>query len=238
MSNKTVVIMQPGYLPWLGFFELMSQSDVFVVYDNVQYDKNGWRNRNRIKTPKGPAWLTVPVTLPNGLNTKINEVRTAEEPWAQKHIRLIESHYQKAPFFKEYWPPIKKSLEFHHNKKDNSLLEVNMNLIKCLANILGLKKDIILASQLNVSEPDKLKRLVTMVKNLGGDRFYEPAGGKSYIGAKEISEFSKAGIKFEFQDYQHPTHRQLHGEFTPNLSVIDLVFNEGPKSLDIITGRI
>lgn len=230
--EKTVVVMQPGYLPWLGFFELLWQSDVFVVYDNVQYDKNGWRNRNRIKTANGPMWLTVPVSLPNGLSTKIYEARIDNsQRWQKKHIASIEQNYRKARYFSDYFPPIKELLE----QKWESLLELNLKLITRLANLLGIQREIHLASELEIQDDDKIKRLVKITSLFGGTRFYEPAGGKAYFNESSIQKFKDAGIGVEFQNYRHPIYAQLYGNFIPNLSVVDLILNHGPQSLKIIT---
>ena len=229
--QKTVVIMQPGYIPWLGFFELLAQSDVFVLYDNVQYDKNGWRNRNRIKTPNGPLWLTVPVTLPNGLKTKINEARIVQDGWRKKHIGSIAQFYRQAPFLKEYFPEFKDLLE----QKWETLIDLDIAAIKLFQKWLGNSSEIVRASDLGIDEADKVERLINIVRHLGGNRFYEPAGGATYIKEAELKRFQEAGIQFEFQRYIHPTYRQLHGEFTPCLSILDLLLNEGPESSKILT---
>lgn len=231
--KKTVVVMQPGYLPWLGFFELLAQSDIFVLYDNVQYDKNGWRNRNRIKTPNGPLYLTVPVTLPNGLATKINEAKIADNKWQKKHLGSIEQFYRKAPFFEKYFPMIKEMI----NGPFDNLLSLDAALIVTISSFMGMEKEIIPASSLNINEPDRVKRLIEIVKALGGNRFYEAAGGKTYLGEPEVRLFREHGIDLEFQNYQHPVYRQLHGEFIPCLSTLDLLFNEGPESGKILSGK-
>lgn len=236
MAAKTVVIMQPGYLPWLGFFELLWQSDIFVIYDEVQYDKNGWRNRNRIKTANGPIWLTVPVTLPNGLETKIKEARIVnDQPWQKKHASAIEQNYRKAPCFRYFGTYLPEILKIYEQKWEK-LLDLDLALIKIQMEMLGLKREMILSSELSIpKEEEKVGRLIKIVKELGGDRFYEPAGGKNYLDEPEIARFRDAGIEFEFQNYQHPVYRQLYGEFVPCLSAIDLLLNEGPESLKILT---
>jgi len=224
----TVVIMQPGYLPWLGFFELMYKSDIFVIYDNVQYDKNSWRNRNRIKTLRGVQWLTVPV-LSSGKplikDTKIDN----KQDWRRKHLKSIKINYRKAPFLKKYIGLFEDMLA----KEWEFLLDLDMAFINEISKTLGLRKKLIYASELNVTEKDKIKRLIGICQLLKADIFYEPAGGKNYLAGEE-KKFEGAGIKLIFQNYKHPVYSQLHGDFVPNLSIIDLLFNEGPKSLDII----
>jgi len=225
------VIMQPGYLPWLGFFELMSKSDIFIIYDNVQYDKNGWRNRNQIKTPNGPQWLTVPVLIKN--KPKINEVKIDNrQNWNKKHLKALELNYKKTSFFDKYYENFEKILL----KKWERLLDLDMALIRELNKALGLKKEIKLASSIKINASDKVERLIKICKHFKVNTFYEPAGGKNYLEPKK-GEFKKEGIKLIFQNYKHPIYKQLYGEFIPNLSVIDLLFNEGKNSLKIITNQ-
>ena len=227
----TAAIMQPGYLPWLGFIDLLWQSDVFVVLDNVQYDRDGWRNRNRIKTSNGIAWLTVPVSLPGGLETRINQVKIARDgKWQKKHLETIRQNYSKAEFFDEYFPPICETIQRNYEY----LVELDMAFVEKLCELLTIKRKIVYASLLDVEVDNKIERLIEITKAVGCNRFYEPAGGKGYIGESEINRFSARGFVLEFQDYRHPAYRQLHGEFVPYLSVVDLLLNDGPRSLDII----
>lgn len=223
----TVAIMQPGYLPWMGFFELIHRSDVFVVYDNVQYDKNGWRNRNSIKTAQGPQWLTVPVHSKG--KPLIREIKIDNsKDWSQGHLRALELNYCKAPYFRKYFSPIKRIL----TEKWQLLIDLDMALIKFLAGELGLKKEMIFSSQLAVKN-DRVGRLVDICKKCGADTFYEPAGGKTYL-ASEQGRFEGEGIKLVFQNFRCPEYSQQFGKFIPDLSVVDLLFNEGEKSLNYI----
>ena len=142
---KIVGILQPGYLPWLGFFEQMLRSDLFVIYDDVQYDKHGWRNRNRVKGPQGPVWLTVPVRL-KGLNKPaINEVLIdqVQGRWAAKQCATLSQLYGKAPFFAEYYPRLEETLQQPWEK----IVDLDLALIRLLAGWLGLTTDIVLSSQ-------------------------------------------------------------------------------------------
>src|SRR3990170_4148201 len=193
-------ILQPGYLPWLGFFEQMYKSDVFVIYDDVQYDKQGWRNRNRIKTANGVQWLTVPVLVKFEDNHLVNEIK----------IDNFEEAYSK---------------EWEY------LVDIDIYFILKLAECLGMgDKKIIKSSTLSVTG-DRIERLVNICKLYNADIFYEGAAGKNYI---DDSHFAKNGIKVEYQDYKHPVYNQLHGDFVPYLSVIDILFNNGDKSLLIL----
>lgn len=229
---KTIVILQPGYLPWQGFFEQLDRADVFVLFDNVQYDRS-WRNRNRIKTAyeiNGThwQWLTVPVKA-HGLPS-IKEVRIADHKWPKRHIGIIENNYGKAKFFANYFPEIVSTLT---NDRFDFLVDLDYTLIKLISKWLGINSDkIVLSSKLNLELPQgKTEKNVAICKALGATRFYEAAAGINFF---DSGKFTKAGIELVYQDYKHPTYTQLHGQFISHLSVIDLIFNEGPKSLEII----
>jgi hypothetical protein len=228
---KTVAIIQPGYLPWLGFFELMASSDVFIIYDDVQFDKHGWRNRNRIKTPQGPQWLTVPV-LTKGKNwPKNNQILVNGDGWKKKHLKSIEQNYCKAQFFNDFFPVVAKGLSM-----DSALvLDYSIFFIRAIAEFLGIKKELLLSSKLGIDGIDKAQRLLNVCKHFNATHYYNGAAG---IKLYKKEDFLQQGLVLEFQDYRHPVYRQLHGDFIPYLSVIDLIFNEGPASLDIImSGR-
>lgn len=221
-------ILQPGYLPWLGFFEQIYRSDMFVFYDDVQYDKNGWRNRNRIRTASGVQWLTVPVLLKNESKQIIKDVKiNNQENWRKKHLTSIRTNYSKGEYFNDYFPLLEKI----YAREWNYLIDLNMELVYVLCDMLGLKKPFKFSSELDV-EGDKNSRLVNICNKLGANKFYEGQTGKEYI---NMDVFKSAGIEVEFQNYKHPEYSQLYGDFIPYLSVIDLLFNEGSQSLEIIT---
>ena len=224
-----IAILQPGYLPWLGFFEQMHKSDIFVIYDDVQYDKDSWRNRNRIKTPQGTQWLTVPVRINFEELPLINEVKIDNaKDWKKKHLFSIRQNYSKAPFFKKYI----NIFEEGYARTWDYLIDVDLYFINKLAESLDMKdKKIIMSSALNV-KGNRMDRLLNLCKKFGADTFYEGAAGRNYI---DDEYFAKNGIKVEYQDYRHPVYTQLYGVFMPYLSVIDLLFNNGGETLSILT---
>lgn len=221
-------ILQPGYLPWLGFFEQLYRSDVFVIYDDVQYDKHGWRNRNRIKTQRGAQWLTVPVEMKFEEHPVIREVRIDNRRnWRKKHLESIRQNYSKAGFFEEYISLFEKAyaLEWEY------LVDLDMHFIEEISVLLGLDTGKIhQSSKLGVSG-GRTERLIKICHKLGTDTFYEGSAGRNYI---DEEEFAAAGIKVEYQNYNHPVYDQLYGEFVSHLSVIDLLFNHGGDSLPIL----
>jgi len=224
-------ILQPGYLPWLGFFEQLYRSDVFVIYDDVQYDKQGWRNRNRIKTAHGIQWLTVPVHVRLNEFPLINQIEIDKwMNWRSKHLSSVSQNYSKTAFFKKYIDIFRVI----YAQEWEYLIDINMAFILKLADCLGMKdKKIILSSTLNV-EGDRLERLVKICKKLNADTFYQGSGGRSYM---DEDYFLKNDIKIQYQDYLHPSYNQLYGEFIPYLSVIDLLFNHGEDSLNILINK-
>lgn len=223
-------ILQPGYLPWLGFFEQIYKSDVFVIYDDVQYDKGGWRNRNRIKTPSGVLWLSVPVLFNLSEAPLITEIKIDNKVnWRKKHLTSIRQNYAKSKYFNDYI----MFFEDAYAREWEFLIDLDMFLISGLNKNLGIEdKEIVRSSTLNI-RGDRIERLINLCKSFGADTFYEGISGKHYI---EEELFQQNGISIEYQDYQHPVYRQLYGEFVPYLSVIDLLFNHGKESLAIITG--
>jgi hypothetical protein len=219
--------MQPTYLPWMGYFELMMKSDTFVFFDDVQFEPKSWHQRNRVKGPNGELWLTVPVLTKGERFQKINEAQIDNmKQWERKHLSSIEFNYLKAPFFDSYISPLREI----YSKKWTRLVDVNLALISFLMRQLGITTPTIRSSELRV-ESDRNRRIIDICKKLGAKELYDAEGARSLL---NLEMFEKEGIRLTFQNYQHPTYSQLYGDFVPYLSVIDLLFNEGPKSLDIV----
>lgn len=222
-SDTTVVVLQPGYLPWLGFFDQLNRADVFVYYDDVQYDKHGWRNRNRIKTQDGPLWLTVPVRhagcgFPRILDVAI-DCRT---PWARKHLASIRQAYARAPFLARYLPELEELLE----RRWDLLVELDIASAGVMAQWFGLRRRIERSSLLGVAG-DRSERLVNICRHLGASKYISGDAAQSYL---DVGLFERHGIRVEWQRYVHPTYPQLHGEFVPYLSALDLLFNCGAQA--------
>lgn len=228
---KRAVILQPGYLPWLGFFQQMSRADVFVYLDDVQYTKSDWRNRNRIKTKDGTQWLTVPVSFQFGqriLEVTINHA----SPWARRQVQALHSWYQRAPFFERYIAEFSAIL----NKRHVRLVDLDLELTAWLQAELGLHVPTLRSSELGVTATDRQLRLIEICRSFGCDTFYEGKAGMNYM---DTALFQAHQVTVEFQDYAHPRYRQLWTReqgFISHLSIIDLLFNHGPQSLMILTG--
>jgi len=220
-----ISIRQPGYFPYLGFFKKIQFCDIFVYLDDVQYERGDWDNRNKIKTSDGSMRLTVPVYNKSG--QKLNEVQISYDTnWNIKHIKAIELNYQKTPYFSNYWDPIKKILE----KKWSKLIDLNLALIEFINQELNITTKIIRSSNLKIDSVSS-QRLVDICKKLDSTTYLSGEMGVDYLD-EEI--FQKENIKVIYEKFEHPTYSQNHGSFIPNLSIIDLLFNEGEKSKDIL----
>ena len=226
---STAVVLQPGYLPWLGFFDQLHRSDIFVYYDDVQYDKHGWRNRNRIKTQTGPLWLTVPVRhrgegLPRIVDVEID----ARIPWARKHVASIRQAYARAPFVARYLPALEEVLE----RKWERLVDLDIACAALIAQWFGLRRRVERSSTLGI-EGSRSERLVNICEYFGATTYLSGDAAKGYL---DVELFTQHGIQVEWQRYVHPAYPQLHGEFVPYLSALDLLLNCGDEASLIAFG--
>jgi len=224
-----IAIHQPQYLPWLGYFDKMGQADVFCYLNNVQYKKNEWQNRNRIKTVQGWQWLTVPVGY--RFPQKINEVEVNDNvKWERKHLQAFMTNYRKAPFYEAYIDRFENA----YAKRYERLSELNIHLIEMLRDILGLgQKPTLMASELSLSS-EPTQRLIDICRAAGGDTYLAGRDGARYM---DLDRFADSGIRVVFQDYHHPVYPQLFGSFVSHLSVVDLLFNCGPESMEILSAQ-
>ena len=225
---KTASIMQPTYLPWLGYFDLTNRSDIFVFLDTVQLDKRSWQQRNRIKTPNSEIMLTVPVLTKGRFNQEIRDVEIdVSQRFEKKHFNSIQLNYKNSKYYKLYIG----ELEEIFFGKISGLANLNIRLIKWLSSKIGIKTKFISSSELDVSG-SKTELLINICMKINANHYLSPIGSKGYIEKNNL--FTNSGIQLSYQNYQHPTYNQLFGDFIPYLSVIDLLFNEGEKSLEII----
>ncbi len=230
MSRKprTCVVLQPGYLPWLGFFEQMYRADEFVFLDDVQFDKHGWRNRNRIKGPAGPQWLTVPVRVSGLAQPTIREVEIdpTQARWPAKHLQALRTNYAPCPFFDWLYPEIETVL----TQPWMHIAELDIELVARLCEKLGIQRQCHRSSVLGVGN-DRCERLIEICRKLDCSHYYSGAAAREYM---DLAAFADADITVEFQDYAHPVYPQRYGSFISHLSIVDLLFNCGPKSLGIL----
>lgn len=225
----TIAIHQPEHLPYFGFFNKMSKVDTFVILDDVQFLKNTFQNRNRIKTSNKEQWLTVPIKLEHHTQ-KINEIKIDNSKnWQKKNLLTIQYNYQKAPFYNNYYPEFEKI----YTTQENHLVNLNLNIIRFFMKHFNIKANLILSSSLNINT-QKTQRLIDICKKLSGTTYLSGTGTKDYM---DESFFPKNNIEIEFNHFTHPTYQQLYPPFEPYMSVLDLLMNCGPSSEKIIKGE-
>lgn len=219
-----VVILQPSYIPWRGVFDQIQRADLFVFYDDVQYDKRGWRNRNQIKAPRGKQWLTIPV-YSRGAQTQnipINQIRIVwDEPWNETHLKAIFHSYGKAPYFSRY----QSLLETFYGRHDEFLADFTIDFTIALARELGNTKTRFLrSSEIDGIDGHKTDRLIQILQAVGATHYISGPSASDYI---EEEKFVAAGIPFEYMEYNYPEYPQLYPPFDPYVSILDLLFMTG-----------
>ena len=228
-----IAIAQPTYLPWLGYFDLIDQVDKFVLLDTVQFEKQSWQQRNRIKAPTGLEWLTVPVKIRGRSTQIIEEVEIAEPEFCKRHLNLVRAHYRTANYFKEFFPQFSGILEASCG---GWLAVLNFRLIEWLMASLGITVPLVLSSTLKVAGKRSALNLA-ICERLCATQYYSAIGSAVYL-LSDVDLFTRQGVEVCFQNYAHPEYRQLFPPFCPYASVLDLLFNEGPRSPEIIrSGR-
>jgi len=222
-----VGIHQLHYLPWLRYFEKIARSDVFIVLDNIQYNKNGWQNRNRIKAGDGALLLTIPVLECFGQNLDAVRIDNAA-PWRRKHLRSIRQSYAKAPFWAEHAAFIDEV----YARDWEFLNDLNRHMLGYFTEALGIPTRIVYASALDVPGI-ATERLVNLIRAVGGNRYY--CGAHAHDAYLDAALLDAAGIGLELQEWRAPVYAQGRGGFVPDLSILDLLLNCGPDSLRILT---
>jgi len=226
------VILQPSYIPWRGTFHQIDKADVFVFYDDVQYDKHGWRNRNRIKTHQGSQWLTIPV-LAGGApiqHTPINRVQIDHrQPWNRKHWMTLTQSYCRSPYFAQYAP----LLEPYYQKPPELLADFTIEMTITLARTLGIQHTRFLRSSSLEVTGSKTERLIQILTDLGADHYISGPSARDYLDEAQVE---KAGISLEYMEYNYPPYEQLYPPYDPQVSILDLLFMTGPEALAFIRG--
>jgi hypothetical protein len=223
----SVVIHQPDFAPWLGFFDRLLDADVFVVLDDAQFLRRGWHHRDKIKTRRGPDWLTLSVEkCPR--ETPIDRVRLwpARDEWVSAALALLTENYREAAHFAAVFPRIRALFETPFER----LIEINLAFLDLAYEMLDLKTKVRFASEFGVTAA-RSRRLVDLVKAAGGNRYLSGTGALDYL---DFDLFRASGIEVEVQTFAHPIYPQLHGDFAPGLSCLDLFFNCGPDSARIL----
>lgn len=226
--------MQPAYIPWLGYFDRISKSDIHVILDDVAMDKNSktkFTNRNKIRTPTGWSWLTVPLqSVSRSDEILINNLQIAPESnWSEKHWKSIKSNYSRSPYFLNY----AKFFEYFYQRNWRLLNPMLMNSTLYLLRELGIKTECVLSSELS-PESKKADLILELCTKIGASTYLSGPFGRDYL---DENAFEEAGVELRYHDYIHPVYTQTFERFEPYMSILDLLFNHGEKSLEILTSQ-
>jgi WbqC-like protein family len=221
---KRVAIVQSNYIPWKGYFDLIAAVDEFVLYDDVQYTRRDWRNRNKIKTPQGLRWLTIPVEVKGKYNQKICETRVSDASWAESHWRILAHTYRKAAHFADY---ARRLETLYCTMREPFLSRINRIFLEEICQMLGIRTRISWSMDYPVCE-GRTERLVGICKASGADHYLSGPSAKDYI---ERDLFTEAGITLEYMDYSgYSGYSQLWDGFEHGVTILDLLFNTGAEA--------
>jgi len=225
VSAKSVAIVQSNYIPWKGYFDLINSVNEFILYDDAQYTRRDWRNRNLIKTRDGLKWLTIPVDVKGKFMQKINETRVSESGWTRKHWAMISHNYAKAPYFSHY----RGLFEDLYAKavQERLLSRINYQLIRAVCDVLGVRTTISWSSDYALREGQNERR-IGLCKSARATKYLSGPSAKEYLDERK---FKAAGVSVAWMDYsEYPAYPQLFGPFEHGVTVLDLIFNTGPHA--------
>lgn len=231
--SETVFVMhQPNYLPWLGFFYKMAHTDVFVYLDDVQVPRGqSYANRNQVKTPQGVTWLTVPLSIPSGQEGKAlyTEVSFADESWKKDHLKTLKFNYARSGHFDEVFEMYREIVE-----PASDFVDMNIALVEAFAEYLSIDTEGIRQSDLGEGFGQKNQLIIELADEISANVYLSGTGGGETYNDPEL--LAEHGIELRYSDFEHPTYEQLWDEFEPHLSIVDLLFNHGPESREILLG--
>lgn len=220
---KKIAIIQSNYIPWKGYFDMINMVDEFILYDDAQYTKNDWRNRNKIKTIIGIEWITIPVKQEK-LQQKIKDTKISFKDWKKKHIKTIFTNYSKSKYFKEYKDFFE---DLYYKCNEDFLSEINFKFISEINKLLDIKTNIRFSNEF-ILEGNKTEKLICICKQSKANIYLSGPSAKGYL---DEALMNKEGIYVEWMDYNgYPEYNQLYPPFEHAVSIIDLILNEGPKA--------
>ena len=225
-----IAIQQPEHLPWIGFFDKMINVDLYVFLDNVQYKKRYFENRNRIRTPTGWQWITVPVLTKGLYKQLIREVKIdCTRNWKKAYLGSLQQNYSKAGYFDSIFPGIERIITC----ADDLLVDLNIRLVETINGYLDILTPTVLASELKEFTTHGGDLILDICLKTGADCYYSGPDGRNYLPSER---FKEAGIRIQYHDYEHPRYEQVHHPFISHMSILDLLFLYGPKAKNILTG--
>lgn len=223
---KTIAIVQSNYIPWKGYFDLIRAVDEFIILDDVQYTRRDWRNRNQVKTPTGATWLTIPVDCKGKYEQAIRDVAISEPGWADAHWKTIRNFYARAAHFNAHRDWLQALYE---GSSSRSLSEVNHRFITAICGTLGIPTRISWSTDYELT-PGKTDRLLNLCLQAGATTYLSGPAAQAYL---DVAAFAAAGIQVRFADYSgYPEYRQLYPPFRHDVSILDLLLNEGPHAIE------
>lgn len=221
---KKVAILQSNYIPWKGYFDLINMVDEFILYDDMQYTKRDWRNRNKVQTSQGLKWLSIPVEVKGKYFQKINETKVSEKDWGKKHWAMIKQNYSKAPYFKKYKEIFE---ELYLNNDEEYLSQINYKFIVAICKILDIKTKIRWSSEFELID-GQTEKLLGICKDCDADIYLSGASAQSYFD-EDLAK--RENIQIEWMDYNgYVEYSQLIEPFEHGVSILDLIFNEGSNA--------
>lgn len=225
-ERRTVVVTQSNYLPWKGYLDLMAAADTFVLFDEVQFTRRDWRNRNRVVAGGETRWLTIPVETKGGYETAIADIRIADGGWARKHWATLRHAYGRAPHFERYAATLEAA--YGAAAGMDRLSDVNRHFLSVLAPLMGVDTPVRDSAEVARTTTDPTRRLVELTAGFGGTRYLSGPAAKAYL---EPRRFEEAGIALAFADYGgYPSYDQGRGAFEHGVSVVDLLMRVGPEA--------
>jgi hypothetical protein len=229
--TRTAVIEQPNYIPWIGYFDLIAQADVWIWYDDVQYTKRDWRNRNRVAANGPPVWLTIPVKTKGRFAQPICDVEIDEtRPWVRTHLETLRRCYARAPFYEQLEPLLRESLEAPHAR----LADLTISLNESLCRLLGIAPPFLRSSRMPLPAGDRLQRLVEICRIAGATAYLSGPAARAYL---EPSLFADAGIELRYIVYDYPPYARGRSPFIPQLSIVDALAWLGPEATRAYLGQ-
>ena len=222
---KKIAILQSNYIPWKGYFDIINLVDEFILYDDMQYTRRDWRNRNKIKTPDGLKWRTIPVVNKGKFFQKSNETQVQNSEWCHDHWRALSLNYARAPYFRQYAERLEEL--YRQCEQETYLSKINYRFLTAICEMLDIHTKITWSSDYELAE-GKTERLVGLCRSAGGSEYLSGPAAKDYI---VDSLFEEAGITLKYMDYSgYPEYPQQFGVFEHGVTVLDLLFNTGPDA--------
>lgn len=222
---KSVVILQSNYIPWKGYFDLMHDADEFILFDDMQYTRRDWRNRNQIKTGRGLEWLSIPVEVKGKFSQRIDATLVADHGWAESHWNKLRGQYQRAPYFKFFADRF--AILYRSVEDERNLSRINRVFLEEIARLLGIRARLKWSTDYS-NLTGKTERLVGLCREAGGGRYISGPAARDYI---QPELFEKAGIELTFKDYSgYPEYPQQFPPFDHGVTILDLLFNVGPDA--------